>query len=190
MPILEYNNNNLQNGVDDPGKLLEELNKLQLAKTTIQQVGFSRTNNIISIFVDKDPTDSDRSLIDTAVNEHTGGVVLSEYKTQAIMSVDAATRLLIANGFDYRSKKFSLSAEAQLKMNGALVAKDILSYPVVWSNLDNTDTITISNKEEMESFCATALNTIRQHLDKGTELKSSIRSATTKENVDIIAAKR
>lgn len=107
--------------------------------------------------------------------------VFERNRKARIVEVDARTDQLVAAGFTYASKQFSLTLTSQMKMVGAHAAKDdpAMVYPIVWNTLTDDDTYSIADAADLHAFYLTAVGTLRAHLDSGTDLKNSIRAATT-----------
>ena len=123
--------------------------------------------------------------LDATVASHQAGFTgLPAAKERKIKEIDARTDELIAAGFTYASKQFSLSIPAQNKMVGTHQVKDdpALTYPINWNTIDDLDVYPIANPADLHGFYLTGLGTIRAHLDSGTALKDSVRAA-----VDIAA---
>lgn len=120
---------------------------------------------------------------------------LPAYKAAKVAAIDTRTDELIAVGFTYESKQFSLSLASQSKMTAAHQIKDhpLFVYPVNWNTIDDTDVFAIGAGTDqvadaaiMSAFYMTAIGTIRVHLDSGTALKGSVRAATALAEVDAV----
>jgi hypothetical protein len=110
---------------------------------------------------------------------------LGPAKAARMISIDRRTSELIAAGFVYAGKRFSLSLPSQSKMIGVHQIKDnpSLVYPLVWNTDDDLDVISIASADDLDQFYLTALATIRSHLDTGTSLKDAVRLAATVDDV-------
>jgi len=106
---------------------------------------------------------------------------LAAEKKDKTAAIDTRTDQLIALGFTYVSKQFSLSIPAQSKMIGTHQVKDdpALVYPINWNTIDDLDVRAIVDATDLDAFYLTGLGTIRGHLDGGTSLKDSVRAAIT-----------
>lgn len=113
-------------------------------------------------------------------------------KAEKIVEIDTHTDVLIALGFTYASKQFSLSLPAQSKMMGTHQIKDDLAlvYPINWNTIDDLDVYAITGAADLDAFYLTGLGTIRAHLDGGTTLKSAVRAATTVATVQAVTDNR
>lgn len=117
---------------------------------------------------------------------------LADLKHMRISEIDQRTEELIAAGFTYASKQFSLSLPAQLKMTGTHQIKDdvALTYPINWNSIDDTDVYAIANAADLDVFFLTGVGTLRAHLDSGTALKDSARAAANVAAVDAVVDTR
>jgi hypothetical protein len=106
--------------------------------------------------------------------------------------IDARTDELIAAGFTYDSKTFSLSQAAQSRLTGINQVRDdaAVTYPIVWNTLDDSDTLSIVDSAALLTFYLTAMGTYRTHVDSGTALKDDVRAATTIAAVDAVVDSR
>ena len=113
---------------------------------------------------------------------------LAGMKAARIVAVDLRTDELIAQGFAFAGKVFSLSLAAQAKMTGIHAVKDhpAITYPIVWNTKDDLDHHSLASAAEVEGFYLTALGTIRAHLDSGTALHDAVNAATTQAELDAV----
>lgn len=91
--------------------------------------------------------------------------------------IDDGTARLIAAGFTFQGKQFSLSANAQSKLLGMDQLRDALTYPIVFNNIDDSDVITLPDANTVHQMALAALATVRAALDSGTALKNQVRAA-------------
>ena len=110
-----------------------------------------------------------------------GTVYLDCIRSKRFKEFDIRTDELLAVGFTFGSKQFSMSASAQAKIMGTHQIKDnpALVYPLSWNTIDDADSYDIVDSTDLTSFYLTALGTIRAHVDSGSVLKTSVRNATT-----------
>jgi hypothetical protein len=106
---------------------------------------------------------------------------LEAMKQAKIRQIDDHTDALIAAGFTFAGKQFSLSLFSQNKIIGTHQIKDdaALVYPIRWNTLDDEDAIEVVDATMLDGFYKTALGTLRARLDSGTTLKDQVRAATT-----------
>ena len=104
--------------------------------------------------------------------------------------IDEKTDSLIAAGFTYNTKTFSLSANAQLTWLGMYTSRVDLSYPVTVNTIDDADTESLTDANEVAAFYAAGLAQIRTHLDSGTALKQQVTAATDTAGVDAVVDNR
>jgi hypothetical protein len=133
-------------------------------------------------------TTLDQAIVDHKVN--TNALVCA--KAAKVAAIDARTDELIAAGFTYASKQFSLSLTAQAKMMGTHQVKDnvALIYPINWNTIDDLDVYAIANAADLEGFYLTGLGTVRARLDSGTTLKDAVRAAADQAALDAVVDTR
>lgn len=123
----------------------------------------------------------DIDVLDTVVDDHRAAFSpLPRAKAGKIAAIDTRTADLIAQGFTFGGKQFSLSMTAQSKIMGAHQIRDegAFVYPVEWNTIDDSDKISIPDSATLHGFYLTALGTMRSRLDSGTALKQQVRDAT------------
>lgn len=130
---------------------------------------------------------ADKTTMDGVVADHEGKAKRIKYK-----AIDARTDEIIAAGFTFGGKQFSLAATAQMKMVGTHEVKDdpALTYPIEWNTIDDNDTISLQNATDLHNFYLTGVGTMRSVLDSGTSLKGQVRAATTKAEIDAVVDPR
>ena len=115
---------------------------------------------------------------------------LPTLKSYRYGEIDFKTGTLIADGFVYDSKTFSLSANAQSNLLGAYSAKELLTYPVSWNVKDDSETYQIADATEMATFFMTALAAKKAQQNSGTVLKAQITVAVDIPAVNVIIDNR
>jgi hypothetical protein len=117
---------------------------------------------------------------------------LAAAKTAKCVIIDKRTDQLIALGFTYAGKIFSLSANGQARLMGTNQIRNAsnLVYPIKWNTLDDTDVLLLNNAIDVLNFYLTAASTYRAHVDSGTALKDQVRAATTVVAVQAITDNR
>ena len=143
----------------------------------------------VELAFDADLQAGDASTLDAAVAGYKASFdALPEAKAAKIAAIDERTAELIANGFVYASKPFSLSLPAQSKMIGTHQIKDhpALAYPLKWNTKDDDDAYELQDAAELDAFYLTGLATIRSYLDSGTALKDLVRAAATVADVNAV----
>ena len=160
-------------------------------ETALPVAGFSRlmtAGDLVSLWFDPALSGGDQTILDGVVAAHP----LKKTKVDKIAAIDARTDQLIAAGFTYSGKVFSLSSSAQDKMIGSHQVKDdpALTYPIVWNNIDDTDSTSLADSAALNGFYLTALGTVRAHLDSGTALKDAVRAAADIAAVDAVVDSR
>jgi len=108
---------------------------------------------------------------------------INEARELKFWEIDTRTEELIAMGFTFDGKIFSLSSNAQKYWVGLAVGKDILTYPLVVNTLDDSGTFSISDSMVALQMYATAMGAVKDHLASGTVLKDLVRAAATRDEV-------
>lgn len=107
--------------------------------------------------------------------------------------VDKRTGELIADGFTYSSKTFSLSANAQTNWNGLKGFADDWTggdYPIEVMTLDDADFYSITDATDAKAFAKAAADQKKTHLLSGKDLKKSLNDATTMTALDAVVDSR
>ena len=65
--------------------------------------------------------------------------------------IDEKTESLLSVGFPYSGKRFSISAAAKNNLDSVAIARDILTYPIPWSAVDNSS-ISLNSSTEVMAF--------------------------------------
>jgi len=107
--------------------------------------------------------------------------VLSDLKIFRNKEIDTRTEELIALGYTYDSKQFSLSLNAQTNLIGLDNVRTELTYPITYSTIDDSS-YSVVDAATIHAMYLTALGTKKAHLDSGRVLRDSINAA-----VDIAA---
>ena len=117
---------------------------------------------------------------------------LEEYKELRYHEIDAKTTDIILLGFTYQSKIFSLSQNAQINLLALDETRNdpALTYPIIYNTIDDLDSYTVVDSTDLHTMYLTALATKKGVVDSGTNLKTSIRNATTQAEVDAIIDNR
>jgi len=170
-----------QGGVND-GLFLKDC-KAAVAK--VHKI--SRDDVNITVHSTDTLTAGDQTALDGVKDGHVS-TTLPNYKTKKDKTVNGKTRQLIGAGFTHLTKTFSLSAESQLKIMGVFVARNEvwLTYPIVWNNIDDTDTLSLADAAAVEAFFEDATVALRSPLDTGTTLKISVTAAADHAAVDAV----
>ncbi len=117
---------------------------------------------------------------------------LDDVKEAKCAVIDIRTGELIAAGFTYSGKTYSLSACAQDNLNAMYASRSasFQDYPIVYSCIDNTDKVSLADAAAVEGFYEAAYDHKRSQLDSGNTLKDSVRDATTVAEVEAITDSR
>lgn len=115
---------------------------------------------------------------------------LPEYKKEKNLDIDLRSALLIEDGFTYQGKAFSLSTNAQINISALNQTRNDLTYPVTYNTIDDADTYDVVDAADMNAMYMAALTAKKAVIDGGTSLKTQVRQATTKEEVDAVIDNR
>jgi hypothetical protein len=120
---------------------------------------------------------------------------LPEVKRERYADIDLRTAELIEGGFEFPPASgliFSLSDHAQSNLLGmkTMLSDPAFTYPVEWNLKDDSSVFSIPDEATAASFYATAVGTVRAHLDSGTAIKSQIRAATSEAEVAAVTDPR
>lgn len=135
---------------------------------------------------------STRLTVNAALVAHAGPMKLSESKTRKYNRIDKRTDELIAAGYTYDSKTFSLTPTHQVRLVGLFAVRDdaALTYPVKLNTKNNNNYVELATSADIRSIYLTALATLRGHLDSGSALKDAVRDATTVAEVAAVVDNR
>jgi len=169
--------------------------EIQNSDITTELYYVETIGDICNILFAEELSPGDLTLLDGGSSPPTSTSIIGKHfplKYTRIVEIDKKTDLIISNGFTYSSKQFSLSIQAQSKMTAAYQLKDnpALVYPIEWNTIDDSDSYSIIDSSDLNSFYLTAIGTIRAILDSGTNLKKQIREATTVSEVNAIVDNR
>lgn len=114
------------------------------------------------------------------------GKSIDELKQKVFSQIDKKTDELIAEGFIFDGRTFSLSLEAQSRLLTTAVNHAVLNATpnegIAWNTIDDSEKYIIS-KEDIMSFCISAQTTIKNILSVADELKDEVRTMTTIQQV-------
>jgi hypothetical protein len=146
----------------------------------------------LDAYLNQERTAYEQSLIDNAaaISAWKDAMELPALKPMKIGAIDQRTQEVIARGFIFAGKTFSLSANAQLTLLGTFNARTALTYPVRWNTIDDTDTYELQDQTQVEAMYAAAVAAVRLALDSGTALKDQVRAASTSAALDAIVDTR
>lgn len=132
------------------------------------------------------------SLIDNAaaIAAWRDNLALPDAKAGRLNEIDAKTTEVIARGFAYDKKTFSLSSSAQSTLSNTFIAREMLTYPVRWNTLDDLDAHNLVDANDVTAMYAAGVTAVRAALDGGTALKDLVRAATTMEALGAIVDPR
>lgn len=134
-------------------------------------------------------TGGEETNLDAACNAHGVSPFVAAKKAKNA-AIDRRTRQLIDGGFTFNSKKFSLSASAQLSLIAAKAAGADLTFPVKWNTKDDSGTESFVDGPALKAFFLTGLAAARGYIDGGTTLKDSVRAAADVAAVDAVVDNR
>ncbi len=135
-------------------------------------------------------SDSISSIVETvSVNDGTAKeLTLADYMQLRYNEIDGKSGALIAAGFAYDSKTFSLSLNAQTNWNALKDQEAEFTWPVDITTTGN-DTYSLA-QANLDAFWTAARDITKGHLDSGRALKKSIYDATDEAGVDAVVDSR
>lgn len=115
-------------------------------------------------------------------------ITLAELKQLRYNEIDGKTAALIAPGFTYDGKQFSLSVTAQMNWNGLKTNEADFSWPVAISTIDNYEySLAQAN---LSAFWTAGRDVVKAALDGGRDLKKQIYDAIDEAAVNAIVDNR
>ena len=188
MTVFRFWPSDTANDVFDLEELAAEL-VAAASDATIELINFGRVRLLT-------PPASETTYGDllTIVSAHTGvPLTLARAKIRKYAAIDARSQELIADGFESPASSgdiFSLSAEAQRKMNEYMTETAGLSYPVDVTTLDDGKNVALADAAAVGAWHLIAVETVRGHVDSGMTLKDSVRAAANIAAVDAVVDSR
>jgi hypothetical protein len=126
---------------------------------------------------------------DILVNDGTPKeLTLADYKQLRFNEIDGKTLALLAPGFTYDSKTFSLSSNAQLNWSEIHSNKTEFTFPLDVSTIDN-DTYALA-EANVDAFWTAGKDKVQEHIDSGRVLKKSVKDAVDEAAVDAVVDNR
>lgn len=185
--LKTYNLTDILEGIINVTKLNEEI-EASSCISGFKNVTHNQKNDSIVIHGE---SITDETQLDQLIQNHKAKD-LTDWKREKAAEIDMKTGQLISNGFSYKNKNFSLSANAQTNILALYTTKDhpALTYPIKYNTIDDSEQYDVTDSADLEGMYLTALATKKAHVDSGTALKDQIRSATTKEELDAIVDNR
>lgn len=108
---------------------------------------------------------------------------LEPLKAVALDEIDKTAEHRIKDGFVWRSKRFSLSINAQAKWNAFNHTRHLLTYPLLVPVADDSETVSIASAEEVVEVLEAATLAIAQELQTANRVKQLVLEAETEEEV-------
>lgn len=124
------------------------------------------------------------------MKDHIAVLDLEQYRHFRYEEVDTRSGELINQGYSYGGHQLSLSQNAQLNLLGLNSSRTELTYPIEYNDIDDSGVYSIQDATDMHNMYLTALGTKKAHLDSGTALKDSIRTAVDEAAIQAIIDNR
>jgi len=186
--IYEYLLSTFQDGAINSDRLLEEI-KATPALVDVEYV--IQRGSVVDVAYPTALSNGDKAQLDAVIAAHRDAAHwLPDVKRAKFKAIDEKTNELIAGGFVYQGKTFELYLEAQVRLIGMLVLKDMLTYPIAYNSKDDFDFVNLTSPTDILTMAGTALSYIGAYLNGGTALKQAVRAATTIAEVDAIVDPR
>ena len=160
-----------------------------------KQFGLALHGTSVALVFQDTLTAGEVATLDTVVSDHVALFdLLPEYKLEKQHVIDARTTELLFQGFTYGGKVLSLSISAQSYWTNLYQARNIMAaaglFPLTINTLNDLDTYVVVSVADAEGLYQTALGTMTSRLASGTALKSQVRAAATKAEVDAVVDNR
>lgn len=121
-------------------------------------------------------------------------IALPILKRVRLAEIDTRTQALIAQGFAYDGKVFSLSLPAQSYWTNLYQARQLFTamggYPLRVNTLDDSSAYDVADEADAAGLYQAAVGTVKARLGSGTVLKDQVRAAATKADLDAIVDER
>lgn len=120
-------------------------------------------------------------------------VSLADYKALKYKAIDDKTGELVLAGFEYPASSgnmFSLSQNAQINISALNQSRDDIAYPIIYNTLDDINSYNVVDATDMHNMYLTALATKKTSIDSGSALKSQVRAAVDRVEVDAVIDNR
>lgn len=104
--------------------------------------------------------------------------------------IDARSEDLIAEGFSYDGRTFSLSLNAQAKWLGLYVGRSAITYPYPAQTLDGLGVYDVASAAVVEALYGTAMARVAAVLAGGADLVARVNAAATLDAVNAIVDSR
>jgi hypothetical protein len=101
---------------------------------------------------------------------------IEEARANAFVKIDKRSDEYFAAGFEFQDIRFSLTLEAQTRMTAMMMLADKFEYPMGINSLDDNSILQLQNGDHTRGWCGTALYTVKQIVDSGTQQKDYIRN--------------
>lgn len=111
-------------------------------------------------------------------------VTLYDAKQEAFAKINARTKELVEQGFDFQGSTFACTESAQIRYLGMLSARDMITYPLIVSSIDDVVGLELLSATHVLAFCATCISHVRVMTDSGTALKNAVRGYTVDTELD------
>lgn len=105
-------------------------------------------------------------------------------------AIDARSEELIAKGFIFGGKRYSLSTNAQLKWLGIMIGAGSMSYPYNVPTLDGADSFAIPDAATVAQMYGAAMTTVATILAQGVVLKGQVNAAVDASGVAAVVDTR
>ena len=172
------------------GSLIAELGALSVL--TPGEFHVHHTESTVFVHADGGLLDAEWGEVRAAVLAHDEPAsALAEAKKARFQAIDARTGELIAGGFTFEGKTFSLSLAAQTSLIGLSTAKNNpLTWPQPWSTKDDSEVYVIADVATFESFYMAAFGTVKAHRTSGATLKGQVSAASDLAGVSAVVDTR
>lgn len=115
--------------------------------------------------------------------------LILQAKKDKNLKIDEKTQQIIAQGFPFASKRFSLSQNAQTNWTNMYINKSILSKPLTVTTNDD-EAFQLETESDIQNFYMTGLVYVQSIINSGRALKLSVNNCSTLEEIENIVDER
>jgi hypothetical protein len=113
---------------------------------------------------------------------------LETLQDTVVASIEERATQLLATGFTFSSKVFSLSSETQSRLLGLYATRNQNTYPIVLNSLGDMESFSITDKTVLTNLYLTAMETLRGIRDDKAALLAQARVTTDQAGIDVVVA--
>jgi hypothetical protein len=150
------------------------------------------SNNVIATYGVQQPGIADEFLDPSHADLQP---TLDDNRASKMLAIDTNTVILLAGGYTYASKQFSLSIPAQVKLDGLITSiergniVDPDDFPISVSALDESK-YSITDAADAQAMWAAAVDRVKAIVSEGSDLKQQCLDAADQTALDAVSDTR